>query len=68
MTEDQYMLELETILDEWSDGQLSIEDAFDALIRMRHTADEALDMLKTHDPDRFREGNERYEAELAAVI
>jgi hypothetical protein len=68
MSEDIYNIEIEQVLEDWVAEELEIDDAHDALVRLGHDAEEANDMLKALDRDKFEEQEREYNGKLAGVI
>jgi hypothetical protein len=68
MTDLLYLHQFERTMDEWHNGQITLEDAHDALVRIGHDPEEAQEILRAHDPKRFDRQHQHYSAELAGVI
>jgi hypothetical protein len=68
MSEDIYNIEIEQVFEDWDAGELEIDDAHDVLIRLGHDPEEANDMLRAHDRDKFEEQERNYDGALAGVI
>jgi hypothetical protein len=45
--------QFERTIDEWGNGQISLEDAHDALVRLGHSVEESFSILRAHDMERF---------------
>jgi hypothetical protein len=68
MTDLLYLRQFELVMDDWHNGQLSLEDAHDALVRLGHDPEDASDLLQKHDRRRFERETQRINGELAGVI
>lgn len=58
----------ERTMDEWSNGQITLTDAHESLVRLGHDPSEANDLLRSHDESRFIEQRRFYDGELAGMM
>jgi hypothetical protein len=68
MTYLPYLRQFEITMDEWHNGQLSLEDAHDKLVHLGHDAEEAGELLRAHERRRFEKEEQRINGELAGVV
>jgi hypothetical protein len=60
MTSTGKFLPTERTLDDWHNGQITLPDAHDKLVRLGHDPETASDMLRDHDPKRFSAQHSHY--------
>jgi hypothetical protein len=60
MTTTAKFLPTERTLDNWHNGQITLPDAHEKLVRLGHGSVNASDMLQTHDPDRYAAQHRSY--------
>lgn len=68
MTTTARFLPTERTLDDWANGQITLWDAHEKLVRLGHDTVEAADTLQSHDPERYEAQHRHYNGELAGVI
>ena len=51
MSEDVYLIEIEQVLEDWTNREIELDCAVSALKGLGHSEREAHDMLATHDQD-----------------
>jgi hypothetical protein len=63
-----YLRQFERTMDDWGNGQITLTDAHDALVRLGHDPDEANLILRAHDENRFIAQRRFYDGELAGMM